>query len=585
MGESRFDLVCRGQIAEGARLETVKKKLAAKFGMNEKVLSTLFSGKTVKIKKDVNQATAEKIKRKFEEAGAVCHMVSRSETQENCRKFNVPPKCENDGSVRVVTPVRSEQANLFSPRICHRIAAGAEDRGITFQASETIDVDFEDIRLISAFLSENDLFLAVFVREQKRPYQVDAIKIDFSGFENVKSSILLNSTRNFIRCLLRKNPAILVDASTFAFFSGKQPKAPEMGIGLWFGALGTALEAVESGKGDVGIAREKIPAHPSPPGSLEKVLPGETGTMDHPDAEMASMMVPFSSYCRGSLLLFILLCGIVSLFGIGTAKMILVGLPAFAAVYLFWLAMYLFFMRSDPLFSEKESEDLGNMADAFEAYGDVSFTLSILQRTSKFLSIFPLFVARLGDAFSGLGNYVLAVLMVLGASGTIYYFSPAREKALKDMEIRKALVSEMIVGNAKRRLLELRGFMWTIYEKVNEEEEAFPRTMDDVVALIVKHGDGESLEYVFAEFFRNYSPDLRESKEMDEKRRKLLGKVLTDPWNGSKPILFNQDPNSQYLIPDHEFRLAGPDGEYDTEDDFVLEFADDHLEPNFPEEP
>ncbi len=82
MSDELFEVAFSGQIKEGAELEQVKAKLAAMFKADAAKLAHLFSGKRMLIKKNIDQATANKYKVALNNAGAVCEIKSLSAAPE-----------------------------------------------------------------------------------------------------------------------------------------------------------------------------------------------------------------------------------------------------------------------------------------------------------------------------------------------------------------------------------------------------------------------------------------------------------------------------------------------------------------------
>ncbi|MCW8933697.1 MAG: hypothetical protein OQK98_03140 [Gammaproteobacteria bacterium] len=83
MSDELFEVAFSGQIKEGADLEQVKAKVGAMFKADATKLGHLFSGKRMVIKKNIDQATANKYKSALNNAGAVCEIKSLSESPVN----------------------------------------------------------------------------------------------------------------------------------------------------------------------------------------------------------------------------------------------------------------------------------------------------------------------------------------------------------------------------------------------------------------------------------------------------------------------------------------------------------------------
>lgn len=79
MSEELYEVVFYGEIVEGAELDQVKAKVAAMFKADAAKLAQLFSGKRVVIKKNIDQATANKYQSALQNAGAQCEVKSLAE--------------------------------------------------------------------------------------------------------------------------------------------------------------------------------------------------------------------------------------------------------------------------------------------------------------------------------------------------------------------------------------------------------------------------------------------------------------------------------------------------------------------------
>jgi len=76
MNEELYEVAFSGAILEGADIEQVKAKIGAMFKADAAKLAHLFSGKRVVIKKNIDQATANKYKTALTNAGADCEVKS-----------------------------------------------------------------------------------------------------------------------------------------------------------------------------------------------------------------------------------------------------------------------------------------------------------------------------------------------------------------------------------------------------------------------------------------------------------------------------------------------------------------------------
>jgi hypothetical protein len=74
MSDQLFEVAFSGQISADASADEVRARLAKMFNADEAKLAQLFSGKRVIIKKNIDQATAEKYRTALNRAGAECEI-------------------------------------------------------------------------------------------------------------------------------------------------------------------------------------------------------------------------------------------------------------------------------------------------------------------------------------------------------------------------------------------------------------------------------------------------------------------------------------------------------------------------------
>ena len=71
---SQYNLIFQGTIADGYRVEQVKKNLADIFKVDEKKVESLFTNDSVVLKKGLNHESAVKYRKALLKAGAVCNI-------------------------------------------------------------------------------------------------------------------------------------------------------------------------------------------------------------------------------------------------------------------------------------------------------------------------------------------------------------------------------------------------------------------------------------------------------------------------------------------------------------------------------
>jgi len=74
MSDARFNVVFSGQLVRGADPATVKANLGRVFKMDAARVEKLFSGQSVVLKKEADQATAMKFRAVLKQAGAECEL-------------------------------------------------------------------------------------------------------------------------------------------------------------------------------------------------------------------------------------------------------------------------------------------------------------------------------------------------------------------------------------------------------------------------------------------------------------------------------------------------------------------------------
>jgi len=79
MSDELFEVAFSGQIRDGADLEQVKEKVGKMFKADEAKIATMFSGKRLLIKRNLDREAATKYRAAFKKAGAKCEVSLMSE--------------------------------------------------------------------------------------------------------------------------------------------------------------------------------------------------------------------------------------------------------------------------------------------------------------------------------------------------------------------------------------------------------------------------------------------------------------------------------------------------------------------------
>jgi len=78
MAQGTYQVIFSGKIIEHADIEMVKTNVARVFSLDTDKVETLFSGKRLVLKKDIDQSTAERYKLTLQRAGALCEIEDSS---------------------------------------------------------------------------------------------------------------------------------------------------------------------------------------------------------------------------------------------------------------------------------------------------------------------------------------------------------------------------------------------------------------------------------------------------------------------------------------------------------------------------
>lgn len=253
-----YDVIFTGRIAEEMTRGQVEENLLRLPGCSAEVIAPLFRGKPLILKKNLSKDRAQVYARTLTQAGALCR-IRPSETARG--EDGQSAKTERGKmSVRLVSPVMGPAhiayAPLTSPFFSHA------EGGININRVDRDVIPFEDITLLAARYdsprNESTLRLLMFTRMDKRPVLVDAEKINFATFPDVRGGNLLFSLRRFLAYLLEKNPGIFIDKETYAFLQGERPGSLTKSMDEL--ATGLALAVPSNEEKEITVERRPSPA-------------------------------------------------------------------------------------------------------------------------------------------------------------------------------------------------------------------------------------------------------------------------------------------------------------------------------------
>ena len=263
MEKASYNIIFRGEIAEGQDIDEVKKNMAALFKVSDEKTEQLFSKRAVNIKKSVDHATTLKYKEAIEKAGALCSIVpfSGETDQKTLQEADKQQKNAHNPDVvkyeptetsplsiphasNVITPERTFRDLRFSPIEIPSISRAGD--GLNINRIDVQNVSFDTIVLASVFAEEVppaiEYRLVLFLKNSRRPFISNIDKIRYQDFPDVKHEASLGSLRNFILFLCNKNPDIITDKHTHEFLNGNEQNLLKVEPLDFITSLGKALE-------------------------------------------------------------------------------------------------------------------------------------------------------------------------------------------------------------------------------------------------------------------------------------------------------------------------------------------------------
>lgn len=138
MSEELYEVAFYGEIVEGADLDQVKAKVAAMFKADAAKLAQLFSGKRVVIKKNIDQATANKYQSALQNAGAQCEVKSLAEPASTQPTGDSAPSTPAQQQTQAVSPAAAPASS--SARADSNVPAAPETAPLGITANEISDL-------------------------------------------------------------------------------------------------------------------------------------------------------------------------------------------------------------------------------------------------------------------------------------------------------------------------------------------------------------------------------------------------------------------------------------------------------------
>ena len=239
----RYDVILEKGCRPGVDPGQVKANLAKLFNLRSGRIDILFEKLPAVIKKELDQASAQKYRKAIENAGAVCSIRPLSSAPVVMRKFQ---EQESSPGERKILRLSACPASIYYSPLTVPFISG-NPAGMDFNRRDMEPISCSDIRLISFFVEKQGNTslrrMLFFVRGFRRPYLVTASKIRYRQFVDEDTMTVFESARRFILFFLARNPDIFVDENTDAFLHGKRPFEVGRPLLDYVTALGKAVDS------------------------------------------------------------------------------------------------------------------------------------------------------------------------------------------------------------------------------------------------------------------------------------------------------------------------------------------------------
>ena len=146
--------------------------------------------------------------------------------------------------MRVIAPPLRPADVAYGPIRANRISGAPQ--GFDVNRIGTPPIRFEALALVCVYqAAESDkIFILLFLKGQKRPYQCDANRIVFSDFAGARATGLKASLRQFIHYASQHHPVLRLDRRTAEFIRGRPPAILEIDLTRFTTTMAKALESM-----------------------------------------------------------------------------------------------------------------------------------------------------------------------------------------------------------------------------------------------------------------------------------------------------------------------------------------------------
>lgn len=188
MDKGSYQVIFAGKIIEHADIDMVKTNVARVFSLSPDRVDKLFSGRHIVLKKDIDQATAERYKTTLQRAGALCEIEDTSSSVQAA--MSEPTQAASDELMTVAEPGSQIGEHLEVAEANIDVSGmGMAEVGITLAESEPVpdaNIDTGDINMAEAGITLVE------------PKEIVDAQIDTSGIDMAEVGSVLVEQEEFL---------------------------------------------------------------------------------------------------------------------------------------------------------------------------------------------------------------------------------------------------------------------------------------------------------------------------------------------------------------------------------------------------
>ncbi len=191
MAKGSYQVIFSGEIIEHADIDMVKSNVARVFSLPADRIEKLFSGKRLVLKKDIDQATAERYKTTLQRAGALCEIEAPSAVITEEIKPNPTPITQvDDVSMSVAEPGSQIGEHQEIPEAnIDTSSLDMAEVGITLAESDHVP----DVHIDTGNIDMAEV--GITLSEAKEPVEAD---IDVTHIDMAETGVTLKEPEEFL---------------------------------------------------------------------------------------------------------------------------------------------------------------------------------------------------------------------------------------------------------------------------------------------------------------------------------------------------------------------------------------------------